>query len=422
MLNRIWTGFFLIAALTALYHGVVLGDTDVLNRIMAAIFSMAETGFTISIGLTGVMTLWLGIMRIGESGGAVALISRMLNPFFRIFFPDIPANHPAQGAMVMNIAANMLGLDNAATPLGLKAMHELQKLNPEKERASDAQVMFLVINTSSVTLIPVTIFTYLYQLKYPNPTELFLPILLATSCSTMAGLLAVSIVQRINLLTPKVLLLLVLLFSPIAAISALFLSLDQDRLQQVSLVASNSILFGLIIIFMILALFKRVNIYDEFINGAREGFSIAISIIPYLVAMLVAIGVFRASGALDLFLFFLESLFRNGAEVLQDLGILIIKENTFAFIDALPTGLMKPLSGSGARGLMIETIQIHGVDALASKMAAVMQGSTETTFYVLAVYFGAIGVKNSRHAIPCGLIADGVGITAAIVVTYLFFG
>lgn len=422
MLNLIWTGFFLIAALCALYQSIFMGRPEVLNGIMTAIFSMAETGFTIALGLTGVMSLWLGLMRIGEAGGAVTLVSRLLTPFFTTFFPGVPKDHPAQGAMVMNMAANALGLDNAATPLGLKAMQELQRLNPDKETASNAQIMFLVINTSSVTLIPVTIFTYLYQLDYPNPTELFLPILLATSCSTLAGLITVAIAQGINLFQLRVATLLLALVLPLAGLTGLLLSLDKDRLQEVSLVASNAVIFGVILLFLVLAVAKKVNVYEEFINGAREGFGVAIKIVPYLIAMLVAIGVFRASGAMDLFLSLLSAMAHQVAGLLQQLGWLTIDNTTFTFINALPTGLMKPLSGSGARGLMIETIQSHGVEALVSKMVAVMQGSTETTFYVLAVYFGAVGIKRGRHAVPCGLIADATGIIAAIVFTHLFFG
>ena len=422
MLNIIWTGFFLLAALSALYQAVWLQQVTVLDEIMTALFQTAKTSFDIALGLTGVMTLWLGIMRIGEAGGMVSLISRGLTPFFRKLFPEVPEGHPAVGAMVMNIAANMLGLDNAATPLGLKAMRELQTINPDQDTASNAQIMFLVINTSSVTLIPTALFTYLYQLGYPNPTELFIPILLATSCSTVAGLLAVSLYQRINLLRLRVLLVLATFFTLLALLLTALLSLDRVAMRSASLTISNAIIFGIIILFLLMALRKKVNVYEEFITGAKDGFQVAITIIPYLVAMLVAIGVFRASGAMDIFLGLLDYLFRFCATVLDQLGLIQYDNTPLTFVNALPTALMKPLSGSGARGLMIETIQTNGVDALVSKMVAVMQGSTETTFYIIAVYFGSVGIKKTRHAISCGLIADLAGLTAAILVTYLFFG
>jgi len=422
LLNIIWIGFFFAAAVTALYQIFFLGNTEVLNSIMESTFKMSATAFDISLGLTGVMTLWLGLMRIGEAGGAIAIISRLISPFLSRLFPEVPKDHPAQGAMIMNLAANMLGLDNAATPLGLKAMNELQELNPDKETASNAQIMFLVINTSSVTLIPVTIFTFLSQLGYANPTELFLPILLATSCSTIAGLTAVSIYQRINLLQPVILFYLLGFFTVIAILFTYLLTLDRDSMQSISLLLSNGIIFGIIILFILLAAVKKVKVYEEFIGGAKDGFRIAISIIPYLVAMLVAIGVFRASGAMDLLLGLIDLLCRGIARGLDWLGIIHYSGGTLSFVDALPTGLMKPLSGSGARGLMIETIKTYGPDALVSKMAAIMQGSTETTFYVLAVYFGSVGIRRTRHAVTCGLIADFSGITAAILICYFFFG
>jgi spore maturation protein SpmA len=422
LLNIIWIGFFLLAAVTALYQIFFLGNPAVLNQIMDATFTMSVTAFDISIGLTGVMTLWLGLMRIGEAGGAIAIITRLIGPFFTRLFPEVPKDHPAQGAMIMNLSANMLGLDNAATPLGLKAMNELQKLNPQKDTASNAQIMFLVINTSSVTLIPITIFTYLYQLDYANPTELFLPILLATSCSSIAGLIAASIYQRINLLQPVIIMFFLGFFAIVALLFTYLLSLDKAEMQSFSLLLSNGIIFSVIVLFVLLAAIKKANVYEEFISGAKDGFKIAISIIPYLVAMLVAIGVFRASGAMDLLLSLIDWLCRLVAQGLDGLGIITYNGGPLTFIDALPTGMMKPLSGSGARGLMIETIKIHGPGALVSKMVAIMQGSTETTFYVLAVYFGSVGIKKSRHAVTCGLIADFTGITAAILICYLFFG
>ena len=389
---------------------------------MDSTFKMSGVAFDISIGLTGVMALWLGLMRIGEAGGVIAIISRLIAPFFTRLFPGVPRDHPALGAMIMNLSANMLGLDNAATPLGLKAMKELQELNPEKDTASNAQIMFLVINTSSVTLIPITIFTYLYQLDYPNPTELFLPILLATSCSSFAGLIAVSFFQRINLLQPAIIMFFLGFFSIVALLFTYLLSLDKAAMQSFSLLLSNGVIFSVIVVFVLLAAIKRVNVYEEFIKGAKEGFSVAISIIPYLVAMLVAIGVFRASGAMDLLLGIIDWVCRFIAQLLDWIGIIDYSGGPLVFVDALPTGMMKPLSGSGARGLMIETIKTNGPSALVSKMVAIMQGSTETTFYVLAVYFGSVGIKKSRHAVTCGLIADFSGITAAILICYLFFG
>jgi spore maturation protein SpmA len=422
LLNIIWISFFLFAAVSSLYQIFFLGNPDVLSQIMDSTFKMSGVAFDISIGLTGVMALWLGLMRIGEAGGVIAIISRLIAPLFTRLFPGVPRDHTALGAMIMNLSANMLGLDNAATPLGLKAMKELQELNPEKDTASNAQIMFLVINTSSVTLIPITIFTYLYQLDYPNPTELFLPIILATSCSSIAGVIAVSIYQRINLLQPPIIMFFVGFFSIVAVLFTYLLSLDKAAMQSFSLLLSNGIIFSVIVLFVLLAALKKVNVYEEFIKGAKEGFNVAISIIPYLVAMLVAIGVFRASGAMDLLLSIIDWICRLIAQLLDWIGIIDYSGGPLAFVEALPTGMMKPLSGSGARGLMIETIKTNGPGALVSKMVAIMQGSTETTFYVLAVYFGSVGIKKSRHAVTCGLIADFSGITAAILICYLFFG
>jgi spore maturation protein SpmA len=422
MLNKIWASFFFLGALAAIYHIVVLGNPAILNEIMESIFSMAQTGFEIAIGLTGVMCLWLGIMKIGENGGMVYLISKALAPFLRRLFPEIPDGHPASTSIVMNLSANMLGLDNAATPLGLKAMKELQAINPEKDTASNAMIMFLVINTSSVTIVPLTIFTYLYQLSYPNPTELFIPILLATTCSSLAGLIAVSIYQRINLFQPVLIITIGVLMCFIAGFILLLLSMDKSTMQTFSLVFSNSIILGIILLFLTRALIKKVNVYESFIDGAKEGFKVAITIIPFLVAMLVAIGIFRTSGALDILLDLLTQIFMGIAYSLDWLGILAYSGEPLEFVDALPTAFMKPLSGSGARGLMIETMESYGPTAFASRCAAIMQGSTETTFYVLAVYFGSIAIKKTRYAITCGLIADFTGITAAIILCYLFFG
>ena len=376
---------------------------------MAAMFSLSKTAFEISLGLTGVLALWLGIMRIGERSGFIQLLTQALTPLFSRLMPDVPKNHPALAAMVMNISANALGLDNAATPLGIKAMKELQTLNPSPDTASNAQILFLVINTSAVTLFPVTIFTYRAQLGAANPTDVFIPILIATYMSTMMGLLAVATVQKINLLDKVI-------FSYIAGFT-LFISgvlyyfsqLSQEQMLAQSALISNVILFTLVISFICVAVYKRINAYEAFIEGAKEGFQTAITIIPYLVAMLVAIGVFRASGALELIIEFIRSM-------VQTFGL------DPRFIDALPTALMKPFSGSGARAMMVDTMQVYGADSFAGRLSSIVQGSTETTFYVLAVYFGSVGIKNVRHAVSCGIIADFAGIIAAIFIAYWFFG
>ena len=376
---------------------------------MSAMFSLSKTAFEISLGLTGILALWLGVMRIGELSGFVLLLTRGLTPLFSRLMPEVPANHPALGAMVMNISANALGLDNAATPLGIKAMKELQTLNPNPETASNAQILFLVINTSAVTLFPVTIFTYRAQLGAANPTDVFIPILIATYFSTLAGLIAVAAVQKINLLD-KVILGYLGGFSLFTGmVVAYFFNLSQPEMLEQSALISNIILYSLVIVFISGALYQRINAYEAFIEGAKEGFQTAVTIIPYLVAMLVAIGVFRASGALELISDSIRYLVRLMA--LDD-----------RFIDALPTALIKPFSGSGARAMMIDTLQTLGADSFAGRLSSIVQGSTETTFYVLAVYFGAVGIKNIRHAAACGIIADFAGIIAAILVGYWFFG
>ncbi len=407
MLNRIWTFFFLGGFVAALARALA-GHTQVWQDIVGSTFDMAETAFKIALGLTGVMCLWLGIMRIGERGGAVDLLARAFAPLLRRLFPGIPDGHPARGGIVMNMAANMLGLDNAATPLGLKAMGDLQDLNPDKETASDEMILFMVINTSAVTVIPVTIFTYRAQLGAADPTDIFLPILIATFCSTMVGLLVTSLFQRIRLHDPVVLAYLGGMTALVAGLVGYFSRLGEAALQAQSSVLANFLIFGVIVAFMLGGIRRRVNLYEAFVEGARDGFKVAVGIIPYLVAMLVAIGVFRASGALDLILDGLRS-------AVGTLGL------DTRFIDGLPTALMKPLSGSGARGMMIETMQAHGADSFAGRLVSVIQGSTETTFYVLAVYFGSVGIRRTRHAVLCGLAADAAGITAAIFVSYLFF-
>jgi spore maturation protein SpmA len=409
VLNLIWIFFFISAFVTALFKLLFLGDQQVFSELMMAMFSLSKTAFEISLGLTGVLALWLGIMRIGERSGFIRLLTQALAPFFSQLMPDVPKNHPALAAMVMNISANALGLDNAATPLGIKAMKELQTLNPTPETASNAQILFLVINTSAVTLFPVTIFTYRAQFGALNPTDVFIPILIATYMSTMAGLLAVAMAQKINLLDKVILSYLLGFTLLIVAILGYFSQLSREEMLLQSALISNVILFSLVITFIVGAVRQQVNAYDAFIEGAKEGFETAITIIPYLVAMLVAIGVFRASGALEIIMDFIRYL-------VQLAGL------DQRFIDALPTALMKPFSGSGARAMMVDTMQVHGADSFAGRLASIVQGSTETTFYVLAVYFGSVGIKNIRHAAACGIIADFAGIVAAIFIAYWFFG
>jgi len=408
MLNRIWTFFFLGAFIAAVGR-TVAGQAGVWADLVGAAFDMAKTGFEIALGLTGVMCLWLGIMRIGEKGGAVDLLARIFGPLLRRLFPGIPAGHAASGSIVMNMAANMLGLDNAATPLGLKAMREMQELNPDKDTASDDMILFLVINTSAVTLIPVTIFTYRAQLGAADPTDIFLPILIATWCSTMTGLLVTSFFQKIRLRDPVVAGWLIGMTAVMVGLVAWLSSLEREVLEARSAVVANFVIFAVIVGFMAGGIRRRVDLYDAFVEGAKDGFKVAVGIIPYLVAMLVAIGVFRASGALDLVL--------DGVRA----GVGAVGLDT-RWVDGLPTALMKPLSGSGARGLMIETMNAHGADSFAGRLVSVIQGSTETTFYVLAVYFGAVGIRRTRHAVVCGLAADLAGVLAAILVSYLFFG
>ena len=409
MLNFIWIFFFATAFLVALIKLFAFGDTEIFGQLMTAMFSLSKTAFEISLGLTGILALWLGIMRIGERSGFIDLLTRGLTPLFSKLMPEIPKNHPALGAMVMNMSANALGLDNAATPLGIKAMKELQKLNPFKDTASNAQILFLVINTSAVTLFPVTIFTYRAQMGAANPTDVFIPILIATYASTVVGLLAVASIQKINLFDKVILSYLGGFTLFVIGLLSYFSQLPQAEMLAQSALISNVILFSLIMLFISGAVIKKVNAYDAFIDGAKEGFETAITIIPYLVAMLVAIGVFRASGALDL----LAGGLRH---------IVLAMNVDDRFIDALPTALMKPFSGSGARAMMVDTMQVYGADSFAGRLSSIVQGSTETTFYVLAVYFGSVGIKNIRHAAACGLAADIAGIMAAIAVAYWFFG
>jgi spore maturation protein SpmA len=409
MLNKIWAGFFFAAFLAAVVQSVFLGNPAVWPDMVAVTFTSAKTAFEIALGLTGVMCLWLGIMRVGEQGGAVDFLARLFGPLLRRLFPGIPAGHPATGSIVMNMAANMLGLDNAATPLGLKAMRELQELNPESQQASNEQILFLVINTSAVTIIPVTIFTYRAQLGAVDPTDIFIPILIATFCSTLTGLIVTGLVQRLRLWDPVILAYLGGMTLLIGGMVVYFASLEREVMEERSALVANFLIFSVIIAFLLAAARRRVALYETFIEGAKDGFKVAVTIIPYLVAMLVAIGVFRASGALDLLL---DGVRGVGSAVGLDTR----------WVDGLPTALMKPLSGSGARGLMVESMQTFGADSFAGRLVSVIQGSTETTFYVLAVYFGAVGIRRTRHAVACGLTADLAGILAAILVSYLFFG
>ena len=409
VLNYIWIAFFLIAFVIATFRLVVLGDTEVFPEIINSTFSSSKTAFEISLGLTGVLSLWLGIMKIGEKGGVIALFSRLLSPIFTKLFPDIPKGHPVTGSIFMNLAANMLGLDNAATPLGLKAMEGLQELNPKKDTASNPMIMFLVLNTSGLTLIPIGIMVYRAQMGAAQPTDVFVPILLATFFSTLAGIIAVSFYQRINLLNRTLLLFLGGMSLVVAGIIYAFTQLSRTEIDTYSTTGANVFLFIIIIGFIVAGLRKKVNVYDAFVEGAKEGFSTAVRIIPYLIAILVAIGVFRASGAMDYLIGGIES-------AVKLCGI------NSDFVGGLPTAIMKPLSGSGARGLMVDAMTTYGADSFVGRLACIFQGSTDTTFYILAVYFGSVGIAKTRHAVPCGLIADAAGIIAAIFICYLFFG
>ena len=408
VLNYIWIGFFVIAFVVATIRLVFMGDTEVFPAIINSTFDTSKTAFDISLGLTGVLSLWLGIMKIGEKGGVVDWFARILSPIFCKLFPAIPKGHPVTGSIFMNLAANMLGLDNAATPLGLKAMEGLQALNPKKDTASDPMIMFLVLNTSGLTLIPISIMVYRAQMGAAQPTDVFVPILLATFFSTLVGIIAVSLYQRINLLNRTILLFLGVISLFMAGIIYAFAHLSQAAIQVYSTTIANVFLFIIIIGFILAGMHKKVNAYDAFVEGAKEGFTTAVRIIPYLVAILVAIGVFRASGAMDYLI--------KGIENMVELcGI------NSDFVAGLPTALMKPLSGSGARGMMVDAMNTYGADSFVGRLACIFQGSTDTTFYILAVYFGSVGVVKTRHAVPCGLLADLAGIISAIFICYLFF-
>lgn len=409
VLNYIWIAFFLAAFITAAIRLVFMGDTSVFPEIINSTFESSKTAFDISLGLTGVLSLWMGIMKVGEAGGVIQFFSRILSPVFCRLFPDIPKGHPVTGSIFMNLAANMLGLDNAATPLGLKAMEGLQELNPKKDTATNPMIMFLVLNTSGLTLIPISIMVYRAQLGAAQPTDVFVPILLATFFSTLTGILAVSAYQKIPLINKPMLLLLGGVSIVVAAIIWAFTTLSREEMNLYSTNFANVFLFLIIIGFIGAGIRKRINVYDAFIDGAKEGFSTAVRIIPYLVAILVAIGVFRASGSM-------EFLIQGIAKIIEWCGI------DSSFVGALPTAIMKPLSGSGARGMMVDAMNTYGADSFVGRLACIFQGSTDTTFYILAVYFGSVGVSKTRHAVTCGLLADVAGIIAAICMGYLFFG
>ncbi|BCV49780.1 MULTISPECIES: nucleoside recognition domain-containing protein [Shewanella] len=408
MLNRVWSLFFIIA-LGAILLRLMSGDATVLNESVTAMFDSAKLAAEIALGLIGVLTLWMGLMRLGEKAGVVAAIAWVFEPLLSKLMPEVPRGHPAYGSVTMNLTANMLGLDNAATPLGLKAMADLQSLNPDKKTATNAQILFLVLNTSSVTLVPVTVFLYRAQQGAADPADIFLPILLSTLGSTLAGLSVVALVQRIRLLDWVVLGYGAILLGGLSAGVMYLLTLGAERIGEVSAMLGNGLLLGIIFAFVLVALLRRVAVYDEFIEGAKSGFEQSVRLIPYLLAMLLAIALLRASGALDYLLGVIAAL-------VSHMGM------DGRFIDALPTALMKPLSGSGARAMMLETMAHYGVDSFAGRLAAIFQGSTETTFYVLAVYFGAVGIRNGRHALACGLFADLAGICTAIAVCYWFYG
>ena len=408
VLNYIWITFFLVAFLVAVVKLVFFGDVEVFPAIINSTFDTSRTAFEISLGLTGVLSLWLGIMKIGEKGGVVNAMARVLSPVFRRLFPGIPEGHPVIGHIFMNIRANMLGLDNAATPLGLKAMEGLQTLNKEKDRASNAMIMFLVLNTSGLTIIPVSIMVYRAQMHAANPTDIFIPILIATFVSTLAGIIITSLFQRINLLQPVLLATLGGLSALVAALIWGFSRLSSDMMNVVGTTVANVMLLTIIVAFILAGLRKRVNVYEAFVEGAKGGFETAVRIIPYLVAVLVSIGVFRASGAMDW-------LISGVASIVSGLGC------DAEWVGALPTALMKPLSGSGARGMMVDAMQTYGADSFVGRLSCIFQGSTDTTFYILAVYFGSVGISRTRHAVACGLLADLAGIVAAISVAYFFF-
>lgn len=409
VLNYIWVAFFLVAFLTALAKLLFGGDTEIFTAIMNSTFDSSKSAFEISLGLTGVLALWLGILKIGERSGLINSLASFLSPVLCRLFPDIPKGHPALGSIFMNMSANMLGLDNAATPMGLKAMKELQELNPKKDTASNPMIMFLVINTSGLVIIPISIMVYRAQLGAAQPTDVFIPILLSTFVSTLVGVIAVSIAQRINLINRPILLLMGCICLFFSGLIWLFLHISREEMGTYSTLIANIILFGVILLFILTGVRKKINVYDAFVEGAKEGFTTAVRIIPYLVAFLVGIAVFRTSGAMDYLV--------GGVGYIVGLCGL-----DTSFVGALPTALMKSLSGSGANGLMIDTMKEMGADSFVGRMSCVVRGASDTTFYILAVYFGSVGITKTRNAVSCGLIADFSGIVAAIFVSYLFFG
>lgn len=409
MLNYIWSGFFLVSLFAACVQYFFFGQLNVFEDVIGSVFDMSKLTVDIAIGLVGILSFWLGMMKIAERTGLINKLANAISPLFVKLMPEVPKGHPAIGSMTMNLSANFLGLDNAATPLGLKAMQDLQTLNPNKDTATNAQILFLVLNTSSVTLFPIAVFMYRAQQGASDPTDVFLPILLATFCSTMAGLISVAWLQKINLLQRTVILYLSGAIALVGALVLYFMQLSTQALAEQSSLMGNGLIFITLVGFVLLGLKKRIDVYETFIEGAKEGFSISIKLIPYLLAMLCAIGMLRSSGALGLIVDSIR-------------GLVTVLGFDTRFVDALPTAIIKPLSGSGARAMMIETMNNHGADSFAGRLASIMQGSTETTFYVLAVYFGSVGIKYSRHALTCGLIADFAGIIAAIGVCYWFFG
>lgn len=406
-LNYIWIAFFFIAFIFGIIS-LLMGDTTIFEKMVKATFESSETAFTTSLNLTGILALWLGIMKIGEQAGIVNVLARMLSPFLSKLFPDIPRNHPVMGSIFMNIASNMLGLDNAATPTGLKAMSQMQELNTKKDTATNPMIMFLVLNTSGLTIIPTAILGYRSMYGAAQPTDVFIPILLATTIATLVGILLTAGWQRINIFQPTLLLGLIGLMGFVGVVIWSFGQMDKQTMATVTSIASNLILMTIIVLFIAAGLLKKINVYDAFIEGAKEGFHTAVRIIPYLVAILVAVGVFRASGGMELMM-------KGIRWFVETCGL------DTRFVDALPTALMKPLSGSGARGLMIEAMKTYGADSFVGRLSCIFQGSTDTTFYILAVYFGSVSIKYTRHAVACGLLADLAGVIAAIAICYIFF-
>ena len=409
VLNYIWIAFFISAFVIALGKLIFMGDTTVFPEIINSTFAQAKTAFEISLGLTGVLSLWMGIMKIGEKSGLIAALAKLLSPILCKIFPDVPKGHPAMGTMFMNFSANMLGIDNAATPIGLKAMEQLQELNPKKDTASNPMIMFLVLNTSGLTLIPISVLLYRAEMGAAKPTDVFIPILIATTVATLVGLLVTCIYQRINLFSPALLAFILGICLFVAGGTWGMAQLSQVQIEVVSTSLANIILFSVIILFIVAGMRAKINVYEAFIEGAKEGFTTAVRIIPYLIAILVAIGVFRASGGMDVIMDGIAWC-ANACGIGDD------------FVGALPTAIMKPLSGSGARGMMIDAMNTYGADSFAGRLACLFQGATDTTFYILAVYFGSVGIRKTRHAVGCGLLADAAGIIAAIAIAYIFFG